>query len=481
MESIRAGQLQEHVDYLADDELEGREAGSRGGREAGSYVAARAAGLGLRGAGTDGYYQPFSPNYRNVLAMLEGSDRELRGEYVLVAAHYDHVGYGTRRNSRGPVGYIHNGADDNASGVSGLLELAEAFAMLPQPPRRSVLFAAWDAEEKGLLGSTEWRTHPTLPLDKVVYAVTMDMIGSLRNDQLTVYGSRTGYRSRRMLSLSNQVENLMLDFDWSLKPSGDHYPIFERNIPVLLFHTGLHDHYHTPRDDADRINAAGMQRVIRLMFGFIYELANADRVPRFRPAARLETEATRRELVGQTAKRHPRLGASWSPRPSPGPGLSITRVVPGSAADQAGLKPGDRVLQLDGREIGSSDEFVGAVALAEPPAILLVQQPHGDAPVELPVQLQGEPVRLGVTWRLDDAEPGTIILTDVVPGTPAALAGLRVGDRIYQIADRDFADEAEFAELAATLPGPLRLLVERDGQVRRVVLHFPWQTVRRAA
>jgi len=473
LESIQAGDLRRHVAYLADDRLKGREAGQRGGRAAGSYLANRLHGLGLRGGGIDGgFFQPFAPNFRNVLGRLSGSDSKLSSEFVIVCAHYDHVGYGTLRNSRGPVGYVHNGADDNASGVSVLIELAEAFAMLPEPPRRSVLFAAWDAEEKGLLGSKYWVARPTLPLNRVVAVLNMDMVGCLQNDRLTLLGSRSGVGLRRLVSLQNEGLGLLVDFDWSVKTGGDQYPFFQRSIPVLLLHTGEHERYHTPYDDAKWINHAGMNRVARLAFHVVYELADRPQGPRFRPAARRETEATRRSLAGRAARPPDRLGVGWRPDAAAMDGVRLNRVVYGSPADRAELRPGDRIVQFAGREIHCSADLSGALMAAESPATAIVRRTGHAEPLQRTVQLAGKPIRLGIFWRVDDAEPGTIILTHVVLGSPAARAGLRPGERIYQVAGRDFADETEFAQLARTLPEPLELLVERNGQVRTVVLHI---------
>ena len=127
----------------------------------------------------------------NLIGYLAGSRAEWSEQSVLVTAHYDHVGYGTRRNSFGPLGYIHNGADDNASGTAALLEVMQAFVNLPEPPRRTVVFAAWDGEEQGLLGSKHWTNYPTIPLDNVRMLINMDMLGRLRNKRLEVFGSRT--------------------------------------------------------------------------------------------------------------------------------------------------------------------------------------------------------------------------------------------------------------------------------------------------
>ncbi len=398
LESITTDDLRQHVEYLADDELEGREAGRRGGRTAGDYLGRQFGQCHLHGAGVDGgFFQPFEPNCRNVLGLLEGSDPVLKEQLIIVTAHYDHVGYGTKRNSRGPVGCIHNGADDNASGASALIELVEAFDLLPEPPKRSIMFASFDAEEKGMLGAKYWIAHPTVTLSRVSVVVNMDMIGRLRDDRLILFGTRSGYGLRRLISRQNEEVGLSLDFPWTLKANADHYVFFNQKIPVLMLHTGTHNDYHTPRDDAELINCPGMNRVVRLAFRMVYELADRPEVPCFRQAAGRETERTRRRLATQK------------------------------------------------------------------------------------VTVDDKPLRLGIAWRLDDSEPGTIVLTHVVSSSPAARAGLRIGDRIYQIAGRDFADEDQFSRLAKTLPDPLELLVERDGQLRTLVLYIEAQPAKQAA
>jgi len=124
---------------------------------------------------------------------------------------------------------------------------------------------------------------------------------------------------------------------------------------------------------------------------------------------------------------------------------------------------------------------MGAVTGAKNPAVATVHRLGRQEPLELTVQLDGEPMRVGITWRLDDAEPGTVVLTHVIPGSPAARAGLQAGDRIYQIGGHDFTDDREFAAQAKSLPGPMRLLVERDGQLRVVEIQFEAVPLRRAA
>ncbi len=279
LDSIKAEELGEHVSQLADTAMEGREAGTRGGHAAGEFLAQQYAGLHLKPAGSGGgFFQPFSPNFRNILAIFPGSDPQFRDQVIVVGAHYDHVGFGGRGYSLGPYGYLHPGADDNASGTSTVLQLAKAFTILAEPPKRSILFAAWDAEEKGLFGSKHWVAHPTVPLERVVAAVNLDMVGRLRDDHLLVFGWRSGYGWRRLLSGQNDEPALRLEFSWRLKPNADHYPFFDHGIPVLMLHTGMHGDYHRPSDVATRINRSGMSRIARLLFAMLYEMAD-------RPAA----------------------------------------------------------------------------------------------------------------------------------------------------------------------------------------------------
>ncbi len=484
LESIQADELSEQVGRLADAAMEGREAGTRGGRAAADYLADQYARLHLRGAGVEGgFLQPFAPNFRNVLAILEGGDPQLRDQVIVVGAHYDHVGYGGRGYSLGPYGYIHPGADDNASGTAAVLELAEAFTVLSGPPKRSILFAAWDAEEKGLLGSKHWVAHPTVPLDRVAAAVNLDMVGRLRDEHLIVFGSRSGYGWRRLLSSHNDDAGLRLEFSWSLKPNADHYPFFDRGIPVLMFHTGLHNDYHRPSDAAKLINSSGMTQVTRLLFGILYDLADRPAAtPGLRAAARHETPDAEKAVLCQTAKPADRLGVGWTEDAAMVGGVRVSIVATGSPADRAGVRVGDRIVRFAGREIRDDDAFFGAVAAAESHASLTVKRPGEEQPLDLTVELPGSPLRWGIVWRVDDAEPGAIILTYIVPGSPAAHAGLGAGDRIYQVGGRDFADEASFAQLAKTLPLPLQLLIERDGRLRTVVLQsLQVESVKRAA
>jgi hypothetical protein len=474
MNSISIPDIRAHIAVLADDGLEGREAGSRGSRTAAAYISEKLAALGLKPDGdTDSFSQSFqNGSYRNLLAVLEGSDPELKQEYVLVGAHYDHVGFGTSRNSRGPWGLIHNGADDNASGVSGVLEIAQALTMLDRPPKRSVLFAFWDGEEKGLLGSKHWVSQPTVPLGAVSLVFNADMIGRLREETLHVYGTRTAPGMRRWVCENNQLTDLRLDFSWELKAHSDHHPLVERGIPAVMLHTGLHDDWHRPSDDADKINHAGASTTTRLLFSLVLDAANQPSRFTFRGDSRFEGPADLATLEKPISPRPPRLGIAWQRHAGDPPGVLLTSVTPGSAAERAGLQAGDRLVRFAGQEASDESHLGVAIWAASSPATAVIERPGGQT-LHISVELDGRPLRYGISWREDQGEPGTVLLTEVVPQSAAWLAGLQAGDRIYRVADGPFRDAEELARRLASLPSPVPVQIERQGQLRTVTIDVP--------
>ncbi len=397
VESIKADELYHHVEVLSDDVYEGRAAGSRGGHAAAQWLLKQVEPLQLKPAGSDGnFVQTFSDDCRNILALQPGDDPQLRDEVIVIGAHYDHVGYGNSNNSFGPTGKIHNGADDNASGTAVLLETMEAFARSGLKTRRTILFAFWDGEERGMVGSRYWLAHPTLPVERVKLNITLDMVGRLQNQALYVLGTRSGYGLRRLFADCGE-EDLLLNFSWDIKANSDHWPFVEQQIPIAMLHTGLHSDYHRPTDDVEKINRQGMQQVGRYLLATIVRVANEDRLPKFRYAVRRETESLRRAME----------------KPLP----------------RASLK---------------------------------------DWP-------EGEPrPRLGIFWREDEGEPGSVFLVRVVDGSPAATVGLEVGDRIYELDGRPFPDAATFQgniqQVLESNQQSLDMLTERQGHVRTITI-----------
>jgi Zn-dependent M28 family amino/carboxypeptidase len=482
--AVSAADLSEHAGLLAADTLEGREAGSRGGRAAARYIETRLKAAGLKPAGDGGsYVQRFNPNYQNLIGLVPGADPALRDQYVLIGAHYDHVGYGNRRNSYGPFGYIHNGADDNASGVSTLLEVVDSLTSMHWQPRRSVLFAFWDGEEINLLGSRHWVQRPTVPLGKLKMAVNIDMVGRMVNGRLEVGGTRTGFGLRRLMSTPALPDGVKLDFTWEYKDNSDHWPLFEAGIPSLILHTGLHSDYHRPSDDVEKLNVAGMQQTAIYLVDAIGRVADADELPEFRSAARSETPWTQRQREAPLPPAPGRLGLNWDWQDLQGKRtMVVKRVNDGGPAARAGLKAGDRLLAVDGRPIVDDGLLPAAVLQAESTIRLTVARGAEAASIgeSVEVKLDGSRVGLGVSWREDPAAPGAVFVTRVVPYSPAARAGLAMHDRIYAVDGAPFADGAALLDAIRQRTEPddrkLQLEVESAGRSRTITVDLQLPT-----
>lgn len=461
LESITANEVQGHLQFLADDSLEGREAGSRGGHAAAGYLAAAFERAGLEARGDkNSYFQGFGNGMRNVIGVLKGSDPVLKDEFVLFGAHYDHVGYGNRRTSLGPFGFVHNGADDNASGTSALLELVDAFTRLPQPPKRSVLFVFWDGEEQGLLGSRHWVTQPTVPLKNVVFAFNIDMVGRLREKKVEVFGTRSSRGLRQLISRHNREYGLEMDFTWEMQANSDHHTLYAQSIPVLMVFTGIHEDYHRPSDDVDKINSDGVAAITRLLFSVGNEVTESGFTSGFRTGSRNENPTARRSFEKSYAPPAPRLGITWE---MVGDQLLVRNVVPNSAAARIGIRVGDQIVGFNNHPVASEQRLRIEILGAVNPVSLTVRR--NQETVELSGNLNGDAVRVGLAWREDDGEPGTVMVTQVISGSAAQLAGIRERDRIYEIAGRRFENGNEFQNQLMAQPAPLELLVERNGRI----------------
>ncbi|MBM4057596.1 MAG: M20/M25/M40 family metallo-hydrolase, partial [Planctomycetes bacterium] len=367
--SISPNDAARHVAALADDAFEGREGGSRGGRAAAAYIIEQIETLGFEPAGDGGsYLQSFGAGHRNILAMLPGSDPELAREIVIVGAHYDHVGYGKAGNSFGPFGFVHNGADDNASGVAGVIEVMESLVLLGERPRRTILVAFWDGEEQGLLGSRHFvRVRPAAVAGRpIAFCLNLDMIGRLRNERLIVYGARTGVELRSAIVAANNAPgtgaSLDLSFDWDVLEDSDHHPFIMGRIPTMMLHTGLHDQYHRPSDDVNLVNFVGIAPVVRLTLALAVGMADAPQRPVFRAAALAESNATKRRLETRPPGGSSRGRWGIVTRPDPGEPAAplVVNVAHGSPAQVGGLRAGDRLVAVDGHTFGDQ---TGMVAL----------------------------------------------------------------------------------------------------------------------
>jgi C-terminal processing protease CtpA/Prc len=234
-----------------------------------------------------------------------------------------------------------------------------------------------------------------------------------------------------------------------------------------MFHTGLHDQYHRPSDDVEWINSAGLGTVAQLVFGTFIEAAEAP-LDGFRSVAQQEGEAARRTFERPLPSPPPRLGISWRTTPNEPKALRVTSVRFGSPADRAGIRTGDIIQRFAGQAITDTTSLQQAVVRA--PRDVTMEVERDTDSLSLAVSLDGSPSRLGLSWRTNSAEPGTVTVIRVIRHSPADRAGLQLADRIHQIGGRTFPDSRAFADLAHSLPLPLDLLIERNGQFQSLSL-----------
>jgi hypothetical protein len=235
-------------------------------------------------------------NTRNVIGILPGSDPILKNEYVVIGAHYDHVGVG----GGDPKDRVFNGADDNASGTSALIEIARAFGRYQKRPARSIVFIAFSGEEKGLFGSRHYSERPVYPLDKTVAMMNLDMVGRNNSGEVSLFGAKQSKMLERIVTQQNKASiNYKLDLPAKISGNSDHASFYRKNIPVLFFTTGLHKDYHQLGDHADKIDAVKIRDIARLCFMTATVVANSKAAPDIikspdrRPQARRPSRAAK--------------------------------------------------------------------------------------------------------------------------------------------------------------------------------------------
>ena len=210
----------------------------------------------------------------NVVGVLQGSDPRLKDENIVIGAHYDHLGfghYGTRDSST--EGQIHHGADDNASGIAVLLQVAERLGHSPSKPARTIIFAAFSAEELGLYGSRQFVNYPPIPLSSTKAMLNLDMVGRLRDNRLTVFGTHSAKELSGIILEEAQKLGLRVTESDSVGRS-DHMSFYNRKIPALHFFTGSHPDYHRPGDTWEKLNFEGMAKITDLVLGTAQKVAN---------------------------------------------------------------------------------------------------------------------------------------------------------------------------------------------------------------
>lgn len=355
------------VIFLASDALEGRETGTSYELEAADYIMNRMKNLGLTPKGHAGtYYQTFTfkpkkdPHGQvefvtgdstitgtNVIGFIDNKATKT----VIIGAHYDHLGMGGEGSLYREGEAIHNGADDNASGVAILLKLADTLQKVNT--NNNYLFMAFSGEEMGLLGSNFFAKNPTIDLSTANYMLNMDMVGRLREDKtLSISGTGTAPIWSQVLNASNTDFKLVLN-ESGVGPS-DHTSFYLQDIPVLHFFTGQHEDYHKPSDDANKLNYEGMQLITDYIFNVISDLDKSDKLA-FRKTKNESEEV-------------PRFKVALGVVPDylfDGKGMRIDGISEDRPAQKAGLQKGDIVIQLGDSTIVDMMSYMRALSTFE--------------------------------------------------------------------------------------------------------------------
>ena len=419
-----------------------------GSKPASVDLGAVRASVAVRAAG-----EPVAVTARNVAGFLSGADPRRAGEWIVIGGHHDHVG--------GYVGdgdTIFNGADDNASGTAGVIELAHAFASAEGRPARSVLFVTFSAEEKGLLGSRALVEQKLLPVERIVFMLNLDMIGRNSQRAVRVFGDGFVQGLRERVERANVSAAVELDFAGPEHAgNSDHHPFYEQDIPFMFFFTGTHEDYHRPGDHIDKLDFDRMARILKVAERVVREIADAERAPRF---------VHQINWLGVEIRS---LESDQGPEQA-----FITAVAADSRAAAAGIEPGDVVLGLDGEALDDPRTVGRRFRALEPGSRFALTVRRGAAEPRSVELERLRPGFLGVRPEAVDDDvraqrqipPGEgVLLATVIPDGPSARAGLQAGDILLQIDGRP-VDSVSLGTRMSQIGGGERVevLVLRDGE-----------------
>ena len=356
--------IKEDVSFLADDKLEGRQTGTPGEIKAAEYIQNRFKELGLTAKGTNGFYQDFTfkpkTNPHEEVKFTENEDGTITGRNVIgflnnnaentviIGAHFDHLGYGGDGSLyRDSIKAIHNGADDNASGIAVMLNLISK--LKEKNTTNNYLFMAFSGEEMGLLGSNYFVKNPTIDTKAVSYMINMDMVGRLKDSALAVYGTGTSPTFKQ--TLKSQNENFKLIQKESGVGPSDHTSFYLADIPVLHFFTGQHSDYHKPSDDVETLNYDGMATISNYIFNIITDLNDNGKL------AFLRTKSEKAQIRFK-------VGLGVIPDYMfDGKGMRIDGISEDKPAQKAGLQKGDIVIVLGEKEVTDMTSYMKALAV----------------------------------------------------------------------------------------------------------------------
>jgi hypothetical protein len=411
-QTITADAVKRHTMELADDKYEGRGAGYPGERRAADYIAGEFKKIGLSPAGDAGsYFQEFTFHVthpvkpwevlssRNVMGRIPGSDPALRGEVVVIGAHFDGQG---RTGQADPIralpasaavassgDEIWNSANDNAASVAALLEIARALKYRAAPLKRSVLFIAFGAEEHGMIGSIHYIAHPVAPLADHVGMINLEKIGRLPEKPFNIVGSATSPAWVDILKAGQQqIRSAVVMTNPFAVPESDHYPFAASRIPAIMIIVSGAPDSHLPSDTADRIDGDRVAEAARLVAGAAEELASRPLRPSFVPPPFAD--------IGLSA--HLALPSEADARnvAAPFTGLKVTGVIAGLPGAAAGLQPGDLITEIGGYQFKRDDTLQALMTLQQETMqgkrgfVLSMKVKRGEQSLDLTMNLRPE-------------------------------------------------------------------------------------------
>lgn len=318
----------------------------------------------------------------NVIGYLEGSDPVLKNEVIVIGAHFDHLGYGGPNSMyRGKDKLIHYGADDNASGTAGVMEIAQKLASEKSKLKRSILFLCFTGEEEGLIGSSYFTKSEEFKKYNIVAMINMDMVGRLNDDKLILNGTGTSTYWVPKIEELNKTYN----FKTSLNPDGfgpsDHSSFYGKDIPVLMFFTDLHSDYHKPSDTYEKINTSGQEKVLKMVYDMTLDLSTIPVKPEFtKVAAKQDDNKGERKSVRVYVGTVPDFSYTDA-------GYKISGVQAGSPAEKAGILAGDIMIKFGDAEINNLYDYTAALGNYKPGQEVEVMVKRGEEKITVKVLL----------------------------------------------------------------------------------------------
>lgn len=296
----------------------------------------------------------------NIIGILEGSDPNVSDEAIVIGAHYDHVGYGEYGSLySGTDKVIHYGADDNASGTAGVLELAQKFASEKNNLKHDIVFMLFGGEEAGLLGSNFFTHSQSFQNMNVVAMLNMDMVGRLKDNKLVIYGIGSSPIWETTIKNLNAPYNFDITYTKSGFGRSDHSSFYSQNVPAVHFFTGTHDDYHRPSDTYDKINYEGSENVIKLVYDVTKEIDSETTAPEFTKAEEDNNENRQMGSVRIYVGTIPDYAYS-------GKGMKISGVKEGGPAEKGGMLAGDIIVKFGEKEVTNIYDYMYAMAEYKP-------------------------------------------------------------------------------------------------------------------